>query len=134
MTDEILTVGSMCKVGEFLEASRIVNYLKNIYPAYRWTACVDKAGGVIKIAEINLMQTNLPFIIRIDEVKHSQKYFQKQLMRAAGEILERYGLARDERNPRKVEEVMDSMPTDYKGNFLFDPQGVPNWIGERNKT
>jgi len=131
---ELTPVDSKLQMEEFIEASRLVTFMQRIYPAYRWTICKDTRGGVYKIAEVNLMQTEIPYILKINDVKHSEKALRKALIAAGGEILERFGMARDERSGKRAEMKMNDLPTDYKGNFLFDAAGVPNWIGERSKS
>jgi hypothetical protein len=132
--EDLTKVDSVRQMNEFIDASRIVNYLKMLYPAYRWTVCKDTRGGVLKIAEANLMQTNVPYIIKLKEVEYSEKALQRAVKQAAGEILERYCMSREVRSGRKVEDLMDQLPSDFKGDYLFDAQGVPNWIGERSNA
>ena len=132
--DSLTKIDDKRQMNEFIAASYMVNFLKSCYPAYHWTVCKDSKGGIIKVAEVNLMQTNMPYIIKLSNVEHSEKALRKALVQAGGEILERFHFCREERNHKKVEAQLDERPTDYKGNYLFDAHGVANWIGEKNNS
>lgn len=127
---ELTQANTLLQVEEFTKASVITNYLKKLYPGYRWACAVDTHQGVIHVMVPFLMETNVPYIIRIDEVKQSEKVLAKALMLSGGEILERFRLSREQRSMEKGDGLMSELPSNFKGEFLFDHRGNKNWLGK----
>ena len=119
---------------EFSLASSIVDILTFNYPGFAWTANVKTEQGVILLSECTLMDSTIPFIIRICEVDHSEKAYRKAIVKAGGEILERYFLPREAINKFQAAERKQLLPRDFRGNVLFDAHGVPNCIGKNAAT
>lgn len=70
-------------------AKNCLDVLNRKYPGHRWMVCVDDVGGIVNITNARLsgLQGYTLHITKIDNDF-------KSVMRAGGEILERYRLSR----------------------------------------
>lgn len=83
------------------------------YPGHEWM--VDISGGIMNIRSKNL-STNYGFRQRMDELSATPDGFDKPIMRAGGEILERFGMA-----AQKMDiQVWKELPRDLRGVPLRD--------------
>lgn len=69
------------------------NTLVKHYPGHFWRIEVDSAQGLAKVQIHQLMGDTLWYAIRLDETSNHNDY-RKAVIKAGGEILERYGLPR----------------------------------------
>lgn len=87
---------------------RATRILFKHYPGHEWHVAID--GGLMKIRSMNL-STNYGYVIRLDEMDPSPEGFDKPVMRAGGEILERYGMP-----AQKMDiQIWQDLPRDLRG-------------------
>lgn len=102
-------------------ASKIGDELYRHYPRLQWGIMVDSIGQTIIIVCPFVSQTSGYYL-------HMNKYtiheLQKRAVHAAGEILERHGISRDQ--TINVENIQ-SMARDLKGSVIA-PDGKPEPI------
>jgi len=90
---------------------RAVGVLFKHYPGHEWM--VDVAGGVMNIRSKNL-STNYGWVQRLDEVSPAD--FDKKVMQAGGEVLERFGMP-----AQKMDiQIWSELPRDLRGAPLRD--------------
>lgn len=100
-------------VREHEMANRIATVLNGKYPGHAWAVNVDISGGVVHIRNL-FLSGRWGFIVKLVDVQNDVG--NKQLMRAAGELLERYRLRRGAMNDA---EYMN-LKTDINGNPIAD--------------
>ena len=88
----------------------IATLFKN-YPGHDWA--VDVAGGVMNIRNQNL-STNYGWVQRMDEI--TPRDFDKKVMLAGGEILERFGLP----SKRMDIQIYQELPRNLRGEIERD--------------
>ncbi len=71
-------------------AKDIADYLEKEYPGWLWALGVDSKGGIVTIRSLRL-SAEWGYILKLDWVQHDPVVRRKLVLRAAGEILERYG-------------------------------------------
>lgn len=81
-------------------AKQIADHLFAAYPGYRWA--VNIRDGVIFVHNLDL-SGQWGFIIKVNAVIHDPGF--KNIMRAGGEILERYQLHRGAAHPDVLAEI-----------------------------
>lgn len=86
--------------------NRAIGVLFKHYPGHQWM--VDLSGGVMNIRSANL-STNYGWRQRMDEV--DPKTFDKQIMRAGGEILERHNMPTQQMDIQ----IWNELPRDLRG-------------------
>jgi hypothetical protein len=73
-----------------LLAKDIADYLERQYQGWLWALGVDSRGGVVTIRSMRL-SSEWGYVIKLDLIQHDPKVRQRLVLKAAGEILERYG-------------------------------------------
>lgn len=73
-----------------LLAKDIADNLEKQYSGWLWALGVDAQGGVVSIRSLRLSM-EWGVMLKLDEIQHDPKVRQREVMRAAGEILERFG-------------------------------------------
>jgi hypothetical protein len=114
----------------FAFSSSVIHFLTATYPGYAWSAHTDADNGVLLIIEPTFMESTIPYVIRLPEVLYSEKALRKALVKAGGEILERYCLTREAITVHQANEKIQMIPTDFAGVKKFDAQGAKNWLGK----
>ena len=94
-------------------AKNVGDTLHHHYPGYLWGVEVDENGGVVKVLNLTL-SGKWGFIMKIQDLVLADDM--RKVMRAGGEILERYRL---KRRGRRDGELSD-LKTDIFGNKEFD--------------
>jgi hypothetical protein len=94
-------------------ANVMATVLNKAYPGHLWAVNVDIAGGVVHIRNL-FLSGRWGFVVKLADVQDDVE--NKQLMRAAGELLERYRLRRGAMNDA---EYM-GLNTDFAGNPIAD--------------
>jgi len=79
------------------------------YPGYTWMVMVDDVGGIMNIECLNA-SGRIGFTLHLNNIVHDVGVLNKEVMRAGGELLERYGLSR---NRAKADEIQN-MKRDYR--------------------
>ena len=90
MSDLLITEDSQFKANEFLLAKNAAELLNRHYPNHLWA--VDVEGSVLNIRDM-LLSGSMGYTLHIPAI-YSSSDWDKQILRAGGEILERYNIAR----------------------------------------
>lgn len=92
----ILKEGRLSASGTLLQRE-IGRILTKAYPGWHWAIRVDEWGGLVEIRCMNL-STKLGYRLKIKDLQDPVR-IRKDVVRAGGEILERYRLQRKARTP-----------------------------------
>lgn len=109
---DILTDKPELTANEYVQAKTVADNLHRHYPGHLWA--VNVSGSVINIFNLNLSGRN-GYTLHIPG-QFSASDFDRQVVRAGGEILERYHQARTKLNEDRLAEA----PMDFAGNLLFE--------------
>lgn len=109
---EVLTDSPVVSATEEVMAKNMAEVLNRHYPGYLWA--VNVQGSVVNVFNFAL-SGRWGFTLRIPE-QFSASDFDRQVMRAGGELLERYRLARGKFDEDKYARLR----TDHAGNLAFD--------------
>jgi len=112
MPDLIVTDRPSITANEFLMAKDAAETLHTAYPNHLWA--VDIQGSVMNVRNM-MLAGNWGFTLHIPSI-YSASEWKKQILRAGGEILERYRQARG----RMDQEKMLLLPTDRAGRHQPD--------------
>lgn len=95
-------------------AKSIFRVLNTQYPLYKdwWNVQIDTIGGVVNVRNM-MLSGKMGFIVLITEVTD------KEIMRLAGELLERYRCPRAATS-RELIDVLRSMRLNSKGEAIYD--------------
>lgn len=94
-------------------ANRMADVLNRQYPGHLWMVHASIKGGVVHIRNLYL-SGKWGFVVKLADVLADVE--NKQLMRAAGELLERYRLRRGALNMAEY----TGLKTDFAGNPIAD--------------
>jgi len=94
-------------------AKNVAETLNKHYPGHLWGVNVNEAGGIVTVYNLSL-SGNWGFVLHIKDLAIADDM--KKVMRAGGEILERYRLRRG----AQVEGALHDIKTDLVGNKVFD--------------
>lgn len=108
MTDEMLPVNAAAE----LLATTAVGILERHYPGWGWAVRVDDVGGVLEVRPTAIPTGRFGFLLHLKNVD----YEGKAIMRAGGELLERYRLRRGRRKPGATQELR----RDFRGVAVPD--------------
>jgi hypothetical protein len=96
-----------------LLAKRISETLIKHYPGFLWGVNVNPDGGIVTVQNLSLTG-RWGFILKLKELDTDPGL--KKVMRAGGEILERFRL----RRARAEQEAILALPRDNFGNKVFE--------------
>jgi hypothetical protein len=99
-------------INEYFLMRNAAELLHRNYPGHLW-AC-DVAGGYLNVKDL-LLSGNFGFRLKIASA-YSASSWDKEVMRAGGEILERYRVARAAADMERI----SHMPTNFAGNHVAD--------------
>lgn len=99
---------------DYLLAKDIGDTLHNHYPGHLWAIEVDGPNGVAHIRDL-LVSGRMGYTLKLVNM-YSYSDFKKDVIRAGGEILERYRLSRGAFN----EAQYSGLKTNFAGDFAFD--------------
>lgn len=103
-------------------AKIVADVLLRHYPGWRWAVGFPKIGGGIIIRNLDI-PTDYSLFIRPGHEHDSVSLFEKFIVRMAGEMLERFNIARGRFDADKVDEIIC---TQSKGGILIpELTGVP---------
>lgn len=91
-----VSIGATAEV----QAKNAADMLHKHYPGYLWGVNVDSKGGVMKVFNLTL-SGQWGFVIKLAQLDPEYR----KVMRAGGEILERYRLSRSRRKENAVAEL-----------------------------
>lgn len=100
-------------VAEYDIARRMAEVLHTHYPGHLWGVSADVETGIAKVFNMRL-SGQWGFIIKLSTLLHDPDL--KSVVRAGGELLERYRLRRG----RFDDAAYNDLPTDFSGNHLAD--------------
>ncbi|MCE2724465.1 MAG: hypothetical protein LW865_14490 [Betaproteobacteria bacterium] len=103
-----------CAINDVLMAKQIALDLDTAYPGHLWAVTCDGRTGIATVRNLRLSGRQ-GFILRLPEI-YSASDFKKSVLKAGGEILERY------HQPRGVVNIgaIAGQKTDFAGNKLYD--------------
>lgn len=107
MSDVVIQAYAKGTSTEYLQAKNIAEYLHKHYPGHLWAVMVEK--GIITIKNLAL-SGQWGFILHQDKIDNDGR----DIVRAAGELLERYNL---HRGKLKENEFMD-LKRNFKGEII----------------
>lgn len=110
MLEELLTDNPQVSANEHVMARNMAETLHRHYPGHLWA--VNVQGSVANVLNLSL-SGRWGFTLHIPS-QYSASDFDRQVMRAGGEILERYRLTRGRMRPDDIE----SLPVDAAGNIM----------------
>lgn len=103
----------MLELREMQMSNRMADLLHRHYPGYKWAVRVNIDGGIVTV--LNLMLSGRwGFVIKLIELQ--EDVGDKKLVRAGGELLERYRLSRGAMN----ESEYMNLKLDHTGNHIAD--------------
>jgi hypothetical protein len=74
-----------------LLAKDIADQLEKHYPGWLWGIGVDSKGGIVTIRSLRL-SAEWGYVLKLDWVQHDPVDRRRRVLKAGGEILERYGV------------------------------------------
>ena len=95
-----------------ITAANMADTLHKHYPNYRWAVFVSGEQGIAKVYNLDLTGQHA-WVLHLD-VMFSATDWDRRILRAGGEILERYRLART----RFDLDRWMSLPTDFAGRIV----------------
>lgn len=98
---------------ETILAKNIAEKLHKHYPGHLWAVNVDSNGGIVNIFNMRL-SGRWGFTLHLDDLYGDPDM--KKVMRAGGELLERYRLKTGKFNQDQYEDL----PTNFAGNFVAE--------------
>lgn len=100
---------------DHIMAKTMADALAGAYPhPHLWGVAADGEKGICTIFHM-LLSGQMGFVLKIPKI-YSASAFKADVVRAGGEILERYGLNRG----RFSEDQYASLKTNFAGEFKFD--------------
>lgn len=109
---DIIIASDKADVNNHVDGRNILQTLMRLYPGYNWRVLVN--NGLADIRCTNL-SGKLGFIIKLPSV-YSASELDRLVMRAGGEILERYKVNRG----KLQEDKLIELPKDFSGNHIPD--------------
>jgi len=96
---------------DYMKSVQMGELLNKHYPGYQWAVNADHFHGIATIRNMSL-SGQYGFTIKLDD-QFSASDFDRQVMLAGGEILERYKL-----DSGKINDKYDNLETDFKGDLV----------------
>jgi hypothetical protein len=110
----LLTDAPQIGANDLLMAKNMADLLHRHYPGHLWGVHVDGKQGIATIRNMAL-SGNMGYLLHLPAI-YSASEFDARVVRAGGEILERYRQRRASANPDHIEAV----PMDFAGRLKFD--------------
>ncbi len=94
----------------------LVARLESVYPAFAgaWRVCINEPGGVIEVTNL-MLSGRMGFLMHIAKIDPEGR----KVVRAAGELLERYRIARSGAIRSVLEGVLEQR-RDFRGELIAD--------------
>jgi hypothetical protein len=99
---------------DMILAKEIADALNSHYPGHLWAVNVDGPNGVANIRDL-LLSGQMGYVLKLVNI-FSASDFRRDVVRAGGEILERYRMTRG----RLDEGQYAGLKTNFAGEFAFD--------------
>lgn len=100
-------------VADYDTAKRIAETLNKHYPGHLWGVNASGETGIATVFNLRL-SGRWGYIIKLSEILHDPSM--KMVIKAGGEVLERYRLSRGEFN----QDRLDELTVDFAGNHKAD--------------
>lgn len=117
LTTDALHFGKATDLADFDMAKRVGDMLNKHYPGYMWAVNVSRETGMITVQNFTL-SGEWGFYLHYTKVLEDPDL--KIVMRAGGEILERYKLSRGKAN----QDIIQELPSDLLGRIQLDRAGA----------
>lgn len=102
------------EANDFVMARNMAEALHRAYPGQLWAVTCEGAHGIATVRNL-LLSGQWGYVLKLPAI-YSASSFEADVVRAGGEILERFRLARGRFNP----EQYYSLPTNFAGRLEFD--------------
>lgn len=99
---------------DFVMSKNMAEALHLKYPGHLWAVTCEGSKGIATIRNL-MLSGNYGVILKLPAI-YSGSSFEKDVIRAGGEILERYRLNRGRVDAAQYA----NLPTDFAGNIHFD--------------
>lgn len=106
----MLTMATTEEAQDMTMAKDIADTLFEKYPGYMWGVSVKSGVAVIKCLNVSSLYG---YILKYADIKDDAGYRKKEVLKAGGEILERAGMKRGEREFNSTAKSVDGIK-DYK--------------------
>lgn len=113
MTD-ILTAEPNLTANDFVMAKEMAEALHQAYPGHLWAVTCSGTTGMADVRNL-MLSGNWGFRLKLKEI-YSGSAFKKDVIKAGGELLERYRVSRGRYNDDEIA----SMSTDFAGRLKAD--------------
>ena len=108
----IVTDAPQLAASDLVLARNMAETLHRHYPGHAWAVTCER--GVATVRDL-LLSGQMGFVLRVAD-QYSASEFERAVVRAGGEMLERYRLSRGQ--PRDDE--YENLPADFAGRLAFD--------------
>lgn len=92
------------KAASQIMCKNALDTLNKKYPGYAWVVMVDDVAGVMNIECWNI-SGRMGYTLHMTNLMHDAGVMNKKVMRAGGELLERYGLNRNRARETEIRSV-----------------------------
>jgi hypothetical protein len=99
---------------DMLLAKEIADALNSHYPGHLWAVNVDGPNGLANIRDL-MLSGQMGYVLKLGNM-FSASDFRRDVIRAGGEILERFRMARG----RFDEGQYGGLQTNFAGDFVFE--------------
>lgn len=114
MPDIVTTDRPDLAANDLVMAKNMAETLHRQYPGHLWAVSVDGKQGIADVRNLALSGT-WGFRLKLPAI-YSASEFDREVMRAGGELLERHRVARRKADP----DQLNHLPTDFAGRILVD--------------
>ncbi len=115
MNDDLTTDRPQITANDMVMAKEMADILNTAYPGHLWAVHVDGAGSGFADVRNLAFSGAWGFRVKLKDI-YSASQFKKDILRAGGEVLERYR----QRRGAFSDSDFQSTPTDRVGNFKAD--------------
>jgi hypothetical protein len=110
----LITDAGDVDVNDFVLSKQMADTLHKAYPGHLWAVAVQGKQGIAKVYNLAL-SGQWGFLLKLKDHSTASDW-DKQVVRAGGELLERYRVARGRANP----EALNHLSTDFAGRHRPD--------------
>ena len=114
MNAPLVTDNPVGASNDLLMAKEMAEALHQAYPGHLWAVSCEGKTGMADVRNLAL-SGQWGFRLKLGHI-YSASAFKKDVIRAGGELLERYRVARTRMDPEKYREL----PTDFAGRLIAD--------------
>ena len=114
--ENLATDAPALSANDFVMARHMADSLHRHYPGHLWAVTCDGDKGIATVRNL-MLSGDWGFVLHLPAI-YSASEWDKRVIRAGGEILERYRIARA--GAARTMDQMLSRPTDFAGRILKD--------------